>query len=267
MTPRPPLGRFDVMMRNGQPVSILDPVPPEHSIWTEEHNRLFALADAALADAAFAMADAAVVMGGTRGSGDPTSDTWVRRRSQEYLNEHYPVDDVPPGTPSPESRGLPVRPSSRPNRGRSSLDLSRRRSEGSAAVLAPVPVPDAAPAPASAPASAPVPVPVPAPAVGPARPPMVKCSDPGCGRMFSSKNIADHQKCHKMAAPGGSEKAHQPCNSCGPDKDCMVSTSPTGRGINTFACLACLKAHRGCSHKAFGRANPRPRRHPALDSP
>ncbi|KAL2690089.1 hypothetical protein Neosp_004157 [[Neocosmospora] mangrovei] len=227
--PLVPLVRFDVMQGDG-PTSILDPVPPEYSIWREEYDRHFAEAQAALA-----REDAEVVMGGTSGSGDPTSDTFLRRCSEEYLDENYPVDDVPPGTPSPASRGLLVSPSSRPNRGRL-LDLSRRRSEGSAAVPAPVLVPGTAPAsapaaapapvpisaPVSAPAFAPVPAPVPVPAVDPARPRMVKCSDPSCGRMFSSKSIADHQKCHKMAAPGGSEKALQPCNHCGPDKDCMA---------------------------------------------
>ncbi|KAJ4152540.1 hypothetical protein NW754_004335 [Fusarium falciforme] len=140
----PSCGRFDVM-QNGRPVSILNPVQPEgRDPWAERDNGLFVLADAAVA-----RGDAAV-MAGRRGAYDPSNDSWVRRRSQEYLDEHYALDDSPPETPSPQSRSLPGCPSERPNRGRYSLDSSRRRS---APVPAPALAPDAAPAPA--PASAP----------------------------------------------------------------------------------------------------------------
>lgn len=246
MVPPPSRGRFDVM-QNGQPVSILNPVqPPGRDLWAERINDLFVLADAALS-----RADAAV-MAGRGGDYDPSGDDWLRRRSPEYMDEHWPEDDRPPGSPSPESRG---HTSDRPNRGRHSLDSLRRRS-------APVPVPAPAPAPAFAPAPASV------PAVGRARPRVVECGVNGCPRMFSSKNIADHRKTHVLEGAGGSQQARQPCKPCARNgKACMVSTSPANVAVNTYSCLACLKSHRGCSHKEYGRAQPRPRRHPALDSP
>lgn len=247
MDSQPYCGRFDVM-QNGRLVSILNPVQPEgRDPWAERDNGLFVLADVAVA-----RGDAAV-MAGRRGAYDPSNDSWVRRRSQEYLDKHYPLDDSPPGTPSPQSRSLFGCPSERPNRGRYSLGSPRRRS---APVPAPAPAPDAAPAPASA------------PVVRRARPRMVECGVNGCVRMFSSKNIADHRKTHILEAAGGSEPARQPCKPCARNgKACMVSSSPTSVAVNTYSCLACLKSHRGCSHKEHGRAQPRPRRHPALDSP
>ncbi|RSL61968.1 hypothetical protein CEP54_006003 [Fusarium duplospermum] len=197
------------------------------------------------------------------------SGKWLRDMSKEAKDKQFPVSHAPDETPtkSRDSSYMIVEPEED-----SEATVSNSEVESAPAPVA-MPVPTFEDAVIRTPSPVVIPSPTEEPVAEPAgkgkqKPPhRVKCGYLGCTLMFSSKSIADHRKTH-ILAQGGSQAARQPCTGCaGTGKDCMVSIDPTNVNMNTYACLACLKGHRACSHKPYGRAVPRPRRHPALDPP
>ncbi|KAJ4314937.1 hypothetical protein N0V84_008631 [Fusarium piperis] len=254
MDPRAHSHHF-VLVRNGQTVSLLNPVEPtpprEEPDTLDNFDNLRVLAACAIEEARV-MEEMRAEVAMHRGSGR----AFLRTLSPAVLEREYPypMEEAPPSSPSRPSEDAPLR---LPFHSRRGLPNSR---EGVPSAPLAVPALGRDPVPAAAAAAAPV--------VPRRRTRRVVCGVAGCTGLFSSKNIADHRKSHVLEAAGGSEAARQPCKACErTGKACMVSTSPTSRGVNTYSCLSCLTSHRGCSHKGHGRAKPRPRRHPALDSP
>ncbi|KAF4449069.1 hypothetical protein F53441_7613 [Fusarium austroafricanum] len=73
-----------------------------------------------------------------------------------------------------------------------------------------------------------------------------------CKKEWSTRSFADHTKVHKLEGSGEGAQALRPCTRCKDPSKCRVAKRP--KELGTYARMCCLKNHRACSFKDYGRA-------------